>query len=147
LLTWSAVVVFDVVLAVEVCVIFIFIAGVMFIAIVARPVVALAELEQEEMRLVPVDPQTPSSLFATDLIVKKAGGEAASRAKVRSSQSLYNALIVDARLHADLLRVLIRATAATLFECTGAGIGTFLLPGTGTGLFMVMGNLAAWLAI
>lgn len=114
---------------------------------VARPVVALAELEQEELRLVPVDPQTPSSLFATDLIVKKAGGEAASRAKVRSSQSLYDALIVDARLHADLLRVLIRATAATLFECTGAGIGTFLLPGTGTGLFMVMGNLAAWLAI
>jgi hypothetical protein len=114
---------------------------------VARPVVALAELEQEELKLVPSDPQTPSSLFATEVIVKRSGGEAAARARVRSSQTLYTALSVDARLHADLLRVLIRATAATLLECTGAGVGTFLSPGTGTGLFMVLGNLAAWLAI
>jgi len=114
---------------------------------VARPVVALAELEQEELKLVPSDPQTPSSLFATEVIVKRSGGEAAARSRVRSSQTLYTALSVDARLHADLLRVLIRATAATLLECTGAGVGTFLSPGTGTGLFMVLGNLAAWLAI
>jgi hypothetical protein len=113
----------------------------------ARPVVALAELEREEAKLIPLDPQSPSSLLVNDLIVKRAGGDATSRAKVRSAQSLYNALIVDARLHADLLRVLIRASAAIVFESTGAGLGTLLLPGSGTGLFMALGNLAAWLAI
>jgi len=113
----------------------------------ARPVVALAELEREEAKLIPLDPQSPSSLLVNDLIVKRAGGDAASRAKVRSAQSLYNALIVDARLHADLLRVLIRASAAIIFEVTGAGLGTLLLPGPGTSLCIGLGNLAAWLAI
>ncbi len=115
---------------------------------------ALRDLAREEDALLPqpgAAPPTPAARLALALALGEApgGGEAEqrARARVRAARSLLAALAADLRLHADLLRVLMRAAAAVLLESAGAGLGTLLWPGSGTALVATLGNVSAFFAV
>jgi len=138
-------------------------------AAAAAAAAALAALDAEEDRLVPREPSpagkallagalgpgaargtregSAAALALAALGVVDAPAERRARARARNAASLLHALALDRRLHADLLRVLLRAAAALALEIVGAGVGTFLWPGSGTALLLGLGGMAGFVAV